>query len=159
MLVFVLTGQPVYSGNSREEVVAAAVVGDLTGIRGHLASCGAEPEVVDLALRCLAIDPAERPANGGAVADWVADYRRRVAVQLRASEAERAAAKVRQEEQLRRRRVVVQATAGLRPHSRSAWPSACGRRREPDPRRRGPMRAPVLPCSRLIEPVMPWRGP
>ncbi len=113
LLAFVLTGQPVYSGVSRDDVLEAAAAGDLSGIRGHLAACGAESELIGLAIRCLSIDPSDRPANGGAVAEWVADYRHRITQQLRAAETERAAAAVRDVEQRRRRRVVVRAAVGI----------------------------------------------
>ena len=60
--------------------------GKLDDCFARLDGCGAEPELVALCKDCLAFEPAERPADAGAVADAVAGLR--AAADERAREAE-----------------------------------------------------------------------
>jgi serine/threonine-protein kinase len=106
ILCEILTGLPPYRG-SREQVMALASQGDLADARGRLERCGADPELAKLALRCLAFQPLERPANAGAVAESVTAYRAGVEQRARQAELERAAAQARVGEERKRRRLVV----------------------------------------------------
>ncbi len=94
ILCTILTGQPPYTG-TRVEVMAAAAGADLRDAFTRLTGCGADPELVAIARRCLTADPADRPTNGGVVADLVAAYRAAVEDRLRAAERDRAAAEAR----------------------------------------------------------------
>src|SRR5262249_54585681 len=85
MLCQLLTGQPPYVGTS-EAIVRMASQGQLADCFARLDSCGAEPELVALARRCLAKDPTGRPADAGEVAATVAAYR--AAAEDRARKAE-----------------------------------------------------------------------
>lgn len=94
ILCTILTGQPPYTG-TRVEVMAAAAGATLSDALARLDGCGADPELVAVARRCLTADPADRPANGGAVADLVAAYRAAVEDRLRTAERDWAAAEAR----------------------------------------------------------------
>jgi hypothetical protein len=85
VLCQLLTGQPPYVGTS-EAIIPMALQGQLADCFARLDGCGAEPELVALARRCLAKDPAERPADAGEVAATVAAFR--AAAEDRARKAE-----------------------------------------------------------------------
>jgi hypothetical protein len=74
MLCEFLTGEPPYVG-TREAIIEMALQGQLDDCFARLDSCGAEPELVALARRCLAKDPTGRPADAGEVAATVATFR------------------------------------------------------------------------------------
>src|SRR5262249_19252845 len=63
VLCEILSGHPPYTGATREELFHKAANGDLTDARGRLERCGADPELVRLALACLAFQPSERPRD------------------------------------------------------------------------------------------------
>ncbi len=104
VLTSILTGKPPYVGETAESVRLLAVRGKLEDCFNRLNTCGAEPELIALCKRCLSFEPADRPTNGGEVAEEVA--RLRSAAEGRALKAERdkAAADARAEEQRRKRR-------------------------------------------------------
>ena len=104
LLCELITGKPPYVGN-REAVKAMAVIGHLQPALDRLAGCGADLELVALCRGCLAVEPADRPADGTAVAAAVAAHAAGVADRLRAAEVGRAAAVAREAEQRKRRRV------------------------------------------------------
>jgi hypothetical protein len=126
ILCQILTGLPPYTGPHRDAVLALAWDARLDDARARLAACGADPELVALAERCLAADPIDRPADAGAVAAAVAAHLTGVqekAQQERVDrERRRAWAAAR-----RRRRLVVAAVATLAaavviaPHAREAY--------------------------------------
>jgi serine/threonine protein kinase len=99
ILCVILTGQPPYIGPTSEAVRLQAVRGRLADAFARLDRCGAEPDLISLAKRCLAAAPADRPADGAEVAAALAG--------MRAAEerARRAAVEVRDVEQRKRRRV------------------------------------------------------
>lgn len=102
ILCEILTGQPPYSG--RYALLAARAC-DLADVQPLLAACGADADLVALARRCLAADPAERPADGAVVAEALAAYQHGVEQRLRTAEQERAAAVARSVEERKRWRV------------------------------------------------------
>lgn len=112
MLAAILTGKPAFVGTTSREVIDRAARADLADVRDRLTASGADGELIALALRCLAADAAERPADGQAVAAEVAAYRAGVEARLRRAETERAEALVREAEQRKRRRTV-QVAGGL----------------------------------------------
>ena len=67
ILCEVLTGAPPYRG-SAEQCLLQAVYGDLDDARARLRECTADPALIRICERCLCADPAERFADGGAVA-------------------------------------------------------------------------------------------
>jgi serine/threonine-protein kinase len=105
LLCVVLTGQPPFAGDSGEALRQSRFA-DLSGASARLDGCGADAELVDLARRCLAPDPAARPRDGDAVAAAVAAYRAGVRERLRRAEVEAAAATARAEEERKRRQLV-----------------------------------------------------
>ena len=84
---------------------AQAQSGVLTDAFARLDTCGADPELIGLARRCLAAEPWERPADAGQVAKAVTLYEHSVAQRLRTAELERAAAEARTVEEARTRQV------------------------------------------------------
>src|SRR5262245_53528148 len=103
VLCALLTGQPPYAGLGR--VIPHRMISREALIR--LNACGAAPELVALCKRCLATDPAERPADGAAVASAVAELRRAAEERARQAEVDRAKAEVHAAEQRKRRRLAL----------------------------------------------------
>jgi serine/threonine protein kinase/Flp pilus assembly protein TadD len=101
----ILTGHAPYGVGPPEVLVFRAARAMLDPVRDELATCGADPELIGIALRCLSADPTSRPADGSAVADRVSTYRAGVEERLRKAETERAAAAVRTVEERKRRRI------------------------------------------------------
>jgi tetratricopeptide (TPR) repeat protein/tRNA A-37 threonylcarbamoyl transferase component Bud32 len=118
-LTVILTGKPPYVGETAESVRLLAVRGNLEDCFTRLDNCAAEPELIALCKRCLAFEPADRPRDGGEVAQAVAGLRSAAEERARTAERDSVAADARTEEQRRRRRwqfaaagVVVLALAG-----------------------------------------------
>jgi serine/threonine-protein kinase len=108
ILVEILTGCPPYRGAGLE-AVEQAVRGDLGDAFRRLDGCGADPELIGLAKRCLAAERDERPRTAVEVAGAITDYLAGVEARLRAAELEAARATARALVERRLRRV----TAGL----------------------------------------------
>src|SRR5262249_9159364 len=89
LLAVVLTGKPPYVGETAEAVRVQAVRGKLENCFARLDACGAEPELVALCKKCLAFEPADRPADAGAVAAAVAGLRAAADERARQAELER----------------------------------------------------------------------
>ncbi|HEX4069605.1 MAG TPA: serine/threonine-protein kinase, partial [Planctomycetaceae bacterium] len=104
ILCEILTGQPPFAGKWAE-ATRKAQSGVLTDAFARLDTCGADPELIGLARRCLAAEPWERPADAGQVAKAVTLYEHSVAQRLRTAELERAAAEARTVEEARTRQV------------------------------------------------------
>jgi serine/threonine protein kinase/lipopolysaccharide biosynthesis regulator YciM len=114
ILAVILTGQPPYVGDTFESVRVQAVRGKLEDCFARLDACGVEPELLALCKRCLAFEPAERPADAGAVAQAVAGLRaaaderaRRAELERVRLEGEQATALARAAEQRKRRRTLL----------------------------------------------------
>jgi len=95
VLCEILTGRPPF--DSAEQ----ASIGDVAPARTRLRASAADAELVDLAVRCLAPDPADRPADAGAVAAAIDGYQSRLRDRLR--EVELAEASSTSERKARRR--------------------------------------------------------
>jgi serine/threonine-protein kinase len=104
ILCEILTGAPPYRG-PRKVVEQRAVAADLSEAWSRLDESGADPELVGLARRCLAVEPGDRPAEAGAVARAVNVYLSGVQERLRRTELERAAAAAQAAAERKRRRV------------------------------------------------------
>ncbi len=91
ILCVILTGEPPYVGETIEATrqLAARAKQDDAFVR--LDSCGAEPELIALAKRCLAPEPADRPRDAGEVATAVAALRAEAEQRARQAEMDRAA--------------------------------------------------------------------
>ena len=106
LLAVILTGKPPYVGETFEAVRVQAVRGKLDDCFARLDASGAEPELVALCKRCLAFEPADRPADAGAVAAVVAELRAAADERARRAEVEAREALVREGEQRKQRRTV-----------------------------------------------------
>jgi WD40 repeat protein len=113
VLAVILTGQPPYVGASFESVRVQAARGKLEDCFARLDACGAEPELIALCKRCLAFEPAERPADAGAVAAAVAGLRAAADARAQRAELESAAARARELEARKRQRLTLALVAAL----------------------------------------------
>jgi serine/threonine protein kinase len=113
ILCKVLTGGPPYTGPDGEAVLRLATEADLAGARARLRGCGADPELIELAERCLSPDQADRPADGAAVAAAVAEYRTGVEERLQAERLQRERQQVQAAEERRRRKLWMGLTAAV----------------------------------------------
>ncbi len=113
VLAAVLIGRPPFWADDAPATLALAAAGDTAAVLAALTACPADPDLIGVARRCLAADPADRPADGVAVARLVAAYRGGVEDRLRAAERDRAAAEARAAEQRKRRRVQLALAAVL----------------------------------------------
>lgn len=100
----ILTGSAPYKGESAAVIWQRAAAADLSDTRAALSRCESK-DLAELALQCLAKDPADRPPNGEAVAEAISNYQAAVESRLRESEAERARMETEQAE-LKKRRLV-----------------------------------------------------
>jgi serine/threonine protein kinase/tetratricopeptide (TPR) repeat protein len=105
ILCAILTGHPPFGGRTRLEVTRRAGEADLAEANARLDSCGADTELVALCRRCLSPSPADRPAEGQAVADALTAYLGGVQEKLRKAELERAAAEARAVEEAHTRQM------------------------------------------------------
>jgi serine/threonine protein kinase len=112
ILCAMLTGKPVFIGENAESTRQLAAKGKLADAFTRLDACGAEPEVIALAKRCLAVEPSERPANGYDVARQAAKLQADAEERAKLAEMEKARSEVRSQEQ-RRRRHLVSIAAGV----------------------------------------------
>jgi serine/threonine protein kinase len=117
ILAVILTGKPPYVGPTFESVRVQAVRGKLESCFARLDTAALEPEWVALCKKCLAFEPAERPADAGEVAQAAAglraaaDERARRAELVRVqAEGEAREALARAAEQRRRRRLLLAAS-------------------------------------------------
>lgn len=107
ILMVILTGNPPYTGATISDVLQLASRGSLDDAFDQLDRCGAEPELIHLAKRCLASDVNDRPRDASEVAREVTDYRESVADRLRRAELDRIELATKAEGERKRRRVVV----------------------------------------------------
>ncbi|MGE3407267.1 MAG: tetratricopeptide repeat protein, partial [Pirellulales bacterium] len=113
MLCQILTGGLPYSGKRSAELIAQASAGRLEYGQAQLQASGADPDIVSLAIHCLAPLAADRPATGAEVAAAVAQHRATVESRLRQAETDRAVGQQRLIEQHKRRRVWIGLAAVL----------------------------------------------
>lgn len=111
ILCVLLTGKPPFDGKDVESVRRNAARGTTAEAFARLDACGADPDVIALCKRCLAFDPADRPADGRAVAAEVAVLRRAADDRAGLAERDKLAAEVRAAEQVKRRRADRRAAA------------------------------------------------
>jgi tetratricopeptide (TPR) repeat protein len=92
ILCVLLTGKPPFDGRDAEAVRLNAVRGKTEGAFARLDASGADLGVITLCKRCLAVEPAERPADAEVVAAEVAALRRAAEDRARQAERDRVAA-------------------------------------------------------------------
>jgi serine/threonine protein kinase len=105
ILCRILTGEPAYTGANAEAVRLRAAEADLQEALARLHGCGADPELIRLAERCLAARKADRPADASAVAADVAAYVSGVEERLQQERLRREREQVLAAEERRRRRL------------------------------------------------------
>jgi tetratricopeptide (TPR) repeat protein len=113
ILCAILTGKAPYTGKSAVEVIKRAAAADLAEAYARLDECGADAELVALCRRCLSANPADRPADGLAVADGLTAYLNGVQERLQTAQRERAVAVAREVEQRKRRKVQLALAAAV----------------------------------------------
>ncbi|MBL8822817.1 MAG: serine/threonine protein kinase [Planctomycetia bacterium] len=113
ILCCMLTGKPPFVGDHPESVRLLSAMGMLSDSYARLDACGAEPDLIALAKRCLAGKPEDRPSHGEAVASEVAQLRAAAEQRARQAEMERTKATMHAEEQRRQRRMVLIAGSAL----------------------------------------------
>jgi serine/threonine-protein kinase len=103
ILCEVLTGKPAYTGGSQRAIILKAQRGDTADALSRLDTSGADRELIELARRCLSVDPEERLRHAGEVAGAIAAHAAGVQERLRKAELERAGAEARADEETKRR--------------------------------------------------------
>ncbi|MFQ3652359.1 MAG: serine/threonine-protein kinase [Gemmataceae bacterium] len=111
ILAVILTGKPAVVGTDAQFLIEQAARGELSTVYQRLDQAAAETELIDLAKRCLAVEPSHRPADAHVVAKAVADYRCQVEVRLQEAKNVAREAVVREAEQRKRRRQLVWSTS------------------------------------------------
>ncbi len=111
ILCAILTGQPPFVGGDAKSTRQMAAKGKLDDAFARLDACGADPEWIALAKRCLSSEKADRPADANVVAVEAARLRADAEERAKRAELERERARV-QAEELRKRRRVQAALAG-----------------------------------------------
>jgi serine/threonine-protein kinase len=105
ILCEVLTGQPPYVADSALQIHRLAARAELADAQARLRGCGADAELVELALSCLAPQPADRPRDGQAVAEALTAYLDGVQARLRQAELAEAEARAIAAGEAKRRRL------------------------------------------------------
>jgi eukaryotic-like serine/threonine-protein kinase len=108
-----LTGSPPYGEGIVDDARARAAAGDLSDARARLDAAGADPSLTGLALRCLAVERSDRPADAGAVARDVTAFLASAQERLRLAEFERTAAEIRARAERRARRLTLALAVAL----------------------------------------------
>jgi serine/threonine-protein kinase len=103
ILCEILTGAPAFVGANPAEIERRSARGEVAGVLGRLAACGADAELVELAGECVAAEAADRPRDAQVVARRVGAYRIGVLERLHAAELARVEAQARAEEEAKRR--------------------------------------------------------
>jgi serine/threonine-protein kinase len=113
ILCEILTGAPAFTGRTVGEIQRRAARGDLNDAFGRIDACGADAELAELARKCLACEPEDRPGNAGAVVERLTAYLAGVQERLRTAEIARVKAQAHAVEEGRRRRLQVGLAASV----------------------------------------------
>jgi tetratricopeptide (TPR) repeat protein/serine/threonine protein kinase len=113
MLCAILTGKPPFQGKSTLDVIQRARAADLGEAHARLEGCDEDEGLVALCRACLSANPADRPADGRAVADALTAHLNGVQERLQAAQRERAAAAARESERRKRWRVTLALAAAV----------------------------------------------
>ncbi len=89
ILCKILTGQAPYGGTTSGTVFQKVLEGDLDHALSVLNACGADSELVSLAIQCLERNPSDRPANAFVVAEEIRRYQETIRQRLEREKTER----------------------------------------------------------------------
>lgn len=106
-----LTGHPPFTGADAESVRRNALRGKTEEALARLDACDAEPEVISLCKKCLAVEPEDRPQDANAVAEQIAHLRLAADERARQAEVAKARAEVATGEQIKRRHLLMRSAA------------------------------------------------
>ena len=112
MLCELISGHPPYVRVPGSDVMTLAQGASLEGAWERLDACDADEELIELARRCLAPKPHDRPRSAGVVADEIASYTSSREQAARSAQVQAAEARVRVREERKARRLTL-ALAGL----------------------------------------------
>ncbi|WP_419580698.1 protein kinase domain-containing protein [Stieleria magnilauensis] len=113
ILFQMLTGRTLFPNASRIEAIDKTRRGDLDAALEPLRNHPADSELVALCHRCLATDPAERPADAAEVARIVQAYDASLQRRMRHAEIQRSRSEVRMIESRKRQRWIIGLTSAL----------------------------------------------
>ena len=105
ILAEILTGQPAFTGQNSGEILRKAARGDTREVLARLQVCGADADLITLAVACLAPEVADRPRDATAVANRITAYLAGVQERFQAAERDRAVAEAQVIEERKRRRL------------------------------------------------------
>jgi tetratricopeptide (TPR) repeat protein len=105
ILCEVLTGQPPYVASDNTQAYRKATRADLGEAFARLDACGADDELIQLAKRCLAPEPDDRPRNAEALSAQLTAHVESVEQRLRQAELAAAEARTKAIEEAKRRKV------------------------------------------------------
>jgi hypothetical protein len=112
ILCEILTGKPPYGPHPSKSVMEQAQDGDLANALDRLDTCGADPQLIELARTCLASERAARPADAQALYVAVRGYREGLARRAQEIREEAAKAQVKADEEGKRRKTLTIAVVG-----------------------------------------------
>jgi serine/threonine protein kinase len=107
ILLSILTKFPPFMGNTSAEVVKKAAAADLSEAFQKLESCEADAELIAICRKCLSPKPADRPADGQAVATAISAHLSNLQARLRGAEISTAQAKERETAAKRTRKIQI----------------------------------------------------
>lgn len=113
MLCEILTGQPAFAARTTGELRKKAALADMSDAFVRLNACSADTALVTLAKHCLEIEPENRPAGAGAVAERMTTYLATVQERLRQTELARVTAETRAATERTRRRLTLALAASV----------------------------------------------
>lgn len=113
ILCEILTGKPAFVGENGIEIYRKAVDADLADTLTRLQNCQADAELISLAQRCLAANPADRPGNASELTRELSAYLHSVEDRLKQAELTAVKATTKAEEESKRRRVTFRLAAGI----------------------------------------------
>ncbi|MFL5328303.1 MAG: protein kinase domain-containing protein [Gemmataceae bacterium] len=113
ILCELLTGKPPFTGETPAEIQRKAGLGQLDDAMLRLKEADADEELTNLARRCLAAEPWDRPRDAKAVADAASAHLAAADERLRRAERERAVAEMQAIEERKRRRVGMALAASI----------------------------------------------
>jgi serine/threonine-protein kinase len=113
ILCEILTGQPPYVTEASWQLPLQAAQGDLQGAWTRLSACGADPELIELAKRCLEPEPKDRPTDAGVLAAQLTAYLESVETRLRQAELASVAATAKAQEEHKRWKLTLALAASV----------------------------------------------
>jgi serine/threonine protein kinase/Tfp pilus assembly protein PilF len=107
ILYSILTKSPPFMGNTSAEVLKKAATADLKETFQKLNSCDADPDLLAICRKCLSANPADRPADGQAVAASISAHLSNLQSRLREAEIASAQAAERETAAKRTRKIQI----------------------------------------------------